>query len=152
MSEYRIEKVRRRVIVTLAGGARLDGDIFLQPWAPYRTGPQDPGDLLNEADLFFPLSTSGDGMVLVAKDRVTHVQFEADGADTETGGSADVAVDVVFGDGSSISGELRLEARTDRARLLDFLNGDHQRFLTLRTSAAVCLVNRAQIAHVRHGH
>ena len=152
MSEYRIEKVRRRVVARLAGGATLEGDIFLQPWARYRTGPQDPAELLNEPEPFFPMSTAGDDMVMVAKDRVTQVQFEPDPANTETGGAADVAVDVVFADGSRVSGELRLEARTDRARLLDFLNGDHQRFLTLRTSAAVCLVNRAQIAQVRHGH
>ena len=152
MSEFRIEKVRRPVVVKLVGGTTLEGDIFLQPWARYRSGTQNPADLLNEPEPFFPLSSAGDDMVMVAKDRVTQVQFDDGSPEAEDGGAAEVAVDVVLADGTQISGDLRLEARSDRARLLDFLNGDHQRFLTIRTEAAVCLVNRAQIAQVRHGH
>lgn len=149
MSEYRIEKVRRRVTVTLVGGATLDGEVFLQASARYRLGPQDPADLFNEAEPYVPLAV-GSELVFVAKDQVTQVQFPAPAADTELDGvSEDVAIAVVFADGSAASGDLRLETRVDRSRLLDYLNGDHQRFMTLRSPAGVCLINRRHVAQVR---
>jgi hypothetical protein len=61
-----------------------------------------------------------------------------------------VAVDLVLADGSVAGGELRLETRASRSRLLDFLNEDSQRFLALRSPSCVRLVNRRQIAQVRH--
>ena len=44
---------------------------------------------------------------------------------------------------------LVIQTRANRARLIDFLNGDDQRFLTLRFAGGVCLVNRTQIVQVR---
>jgi len=150
MSEYRIEKVRRRVTVSLAGGRSLDGDIFLQPTARYRMGPQDPIELLNESDAFFPLATDDEQLVLLAKSHVTRVQFADDEADTPVGDVPDTAVVVLFADGTQITGQLRLETRSDRSRLLDFLNGTRQRFVTLRSASAVCLINCGQVAQVLH--
>jgi hypothetical protein len=150
MSEYRIEKVRRRVSVTLTGGTMLHGEIFLQPTARYRAGAQEPGELFNENEAFLPLATGGDDLVLLAKRHVSRVQYDADAADNDGRGGADASVEVVFADGTRLSGQLRLETRTDRSRLLDYLNGDHQRFLTLRSSNRIWLVNREQIAQVLH--
>lgn len=150
MSEYRIEKVRQRVTITLAGGAVLTGDIFLQPTARYRTGPQDPLELFNEPELFLPLAIDGDANVLVSKEQVSRVQFAREAADTELDGVPGADVEITFADGATVSGELRFEGRTGRPRLLDFLNNDHQSFLTLRSPADVWLVNRRQIAQVRH--
>jgi hypothetical protein len=168
MSEYRIEKVRRRVSVALSGGVELEGDIFLQPSARYRSGPQDPAELFNEPEAFIPLAIGADESVLLAKDHVTLVQYTDDEADTfidgSTAGGADrrqaarddsqgiatgMSVEVVLSDGSLVDGELRHEMRSDRSRLLDFLNGGHQRFLTLRSPAGVCLINWRQIAQMR---
>jgi hypothetical protein len=148
MSEFRIEKVRRRVSVALAAGAALEGEIFLQPAARYRTGPQHPAEMLNEPDPFFPLSI-GDELVLVAKEQVLRLQFEADAADTDLEGVAEALVDVLFPDGSVSSGALRLETRLERPRLLDYLNDESQRFITLRSPQGICLINRRQIAQVR---
>jgi hypothetical protein len=150
MSEYRIEKVRRSVTLVLAGGTTLVGDVFLQSTARYRPGPQEPDELFNEDEPFVPLATADDQLVLLAKDQVTMVQFSGGAADTPVGGVAGAAVDLVFADGTACSGELRMETRASRSRLLDFLNEEHQRFLTLRTSSCVCLVNRRHIAQVRH--
>lgn len=150
MSEYRIEKVRRTVTLVLAGGATLSGDVFLQSTARYRPGPQEPDELFNEEEPFVPLATADGQLVLLAKEHVVMVQFDAGAADTPIGGVAGAAVDLVFADGSVHSGELRMETRASRSRLLDFLNEEHQRFLTLKTPACMCLVNRRQIAQVRH--
>ncbi|MDB4875489.1 MAG: hypothetical protein JWM41_1935 [Gemmatimonadetes bacterium] len=150
MSEYRIEKLRRPVKVALVGGATLDGDIFLQPSARYRTGPQEPAELFNEEDEFVPLATTGDELVLLAKAQIRTVEFGAGLTDTPFAEVAGAAVDVVLADGSVVAGELRMEIRASRPRLLDFLNEDSQRFLTLRSSSSLCLVNRRLIAQVRH--
>lgn len=149
MSEYRIEKVRRRVSIMLEGGQQIRGDLFLQPTARYRPGPQDPADLLDEPEPFFPVAADGDELVLVAKNQVRWVEFALDHADTDLGGVAEANVKVTFTDGSSANGALRLETRVDRPRLLDFLNADHQQFLRLYTPQGVCLVNRSKIAQVR---
>lgn len=150
MSEYRIEKIRRPVTIALVGGTTLSGDVFLQPSARYRPGPQDPAELFNEDDQFVPLATASEELVLVAKEQITTVQFAESAVETLPDGVAGVAVDVVFADGAVASGELRMETRASRSRLLDFLNEDSQRFLTLRSSSSVCLVNRRQVAQVRH--
>ncbi|HXT14886.1 MAG TPA: hypothetical protein VN706_04610 [Gemmatimonadaceae bacterium] len=151
-SEYRIEKVRRRVSLVMAGGERLHGDIFLQPTARYHSGPQEPLDLLNESDAFLPVDMDGRNLSLVAKDQIIRVQYEERAADTEMDGVALASVEIHCTDGSVVGGTIRLETRADRPRLLDFLNGggDHERFLRLRMPNGVCLVNRRQIAQVRH--
>jgi hypothetical protein len=154
MSDFRIEKIRRRVTVTLSGGRVIEGDVFLQPTLPYRGGPQEPAELFNEPDPFIPLATQGygttDEFVLLGKEQIARVQFEATAADTPLEGVEDAAVEVGFADGSSTSGKLLLETRADRPRLLDFLNDDQQRFLTLRSPQGVCLINRRLISQVRH--
>lgn len=149
MSEYRIEKVRRHVSMMLDGGQTLEGDVFLQPTARYRTGPQDPADLLEEPEPFFPLASDGRDLLLVAKNQLRWLQFANSGADTDLGGVAEANVEVTFTDGSSTTGALRLETRVDRPRLLDFLNDDHHQFLRLHVPQGVCLINRSKIAQVR---
>lgn len=150
MSEFRIEKIRQAVTVTLATGKQLTGEIFLQPTARYRSGPQHPAELFNEPEPFIPVSVA-DELLLVAKDQVMTVQFADDSADTDSEGveEEEASVDVVFSDGSETGGQLRLETRVERPRLLDFLNDDHQRFLTLRSPQGVILINRRRIAQVR---
>ncbi len=150
MSEFRIEKLRRRVAIDLVGGAHLDGDVFLQRSARYRSGPQTPADLFNEPDPFVPIATGDAEYALVAKAQVLRVQFPPDGVDTDDREVKGVAVDVVLTDGSIANGELRLEMRGEHPRLLDFLNADdRQSFLTLRSAADILLINRRQIAQVR---
>ena len=56
MSDYRIQKLRRSVEVTLANGHRLDGELFVQAMARFRLGPEEPLDLLNDDDSFLPLA------------------------------------------------------------------------------------------------
>ena len=149
MSEYRIEKTRQRVTIALVGGATLEGDVFLQPTARYRAGPQPPEELFNEEEPFLPVAAAGDHLVLVAKDQITRVQFADDAADTDMEGVVSAPVDLVFIDGSMFAGDLRLETRASRPRLLDFLNEERQRFMTLRFTGGVCLVNRRLISQVR---
>lgn len=149
-SEYRIEKVRRRVLLVLTGGARLHGDLFLQPSARYRSGPQDPADLMNDAEPFVPVALDGHVMTFLAKDQIIRVQYEEQSTDASEEGAASAAVEIHCADGTTLSGTLRLELPADRPRLLDYLNGESAAFLRLVIPSGVCLVNRRQITQVRH--
>lgn len=149
-SEYKIEKVRRRVLIVITGGARMHGDLFLQPTARYRAGPQDPADLLNDAEPFLPVALDGHVMTFIAKDQIIRVQYEESPADTSPKGAAPASVEIHCTDGTAMTGTLRLEMPADRPRLLDYLNGESAAFLRLVMPTAVCLVNRRQITQVRH--
>ena len=73
MDDYRIEKVRHRVELTLASGVRLDGDIFLQAFARFKAGPEEPLDVLNESAPFLPLVLPSSELLLVQKAQIAVV-------------------------------------------------------------------------------
>ena len=51
--------VRHPLEITLTNGERLVGVVFLEPIARHHTGQQDPRELLNDADGFFPFAVEG---------------------------------------------------------------------------------------------
>jgi hypothetical protein len=154
MSEYRVEKVRRRVALVLRTGERLEGEVFLRPVSRHRTRPEDPTDLLNDDDPFFALERGGEAL-LVAKDSVASAETGYDEEDVENietsalGASLGVPVEVTLRDGTLCVGSIFLESRSDRPRLLDFLNGYRRRFLPVVGATQVTLLNTHTIAHVR---
>jgi len=154
MSEYRVEKVRRRLALVLRNGDRVEGDVFLRSVSRHRSRPEDPTDLLNDAEPFFALERDGEAL-LVAKDGVASAETSYDEEDLENletsalGASLGVPVEVTLRDGSVCVGSVFLESRSDRARLLDFLNSYQRRFLPVVGATQVTLINTQTIAHVR---
>lgn len=149
MSDFRIEKLRRHLELVLIDGTRLEGDIFLRPVSRYRSRPEEPGDMLNDAEPFFALMHSGEAM-LIAKANVARAETSVDenGHDDDLA-SLGVPVEVTQTDGSVCAGSIFLETRSDRPRLLDFLNSYNRRFLPVVDARQVFLVNTHTIAHVR---
>lgn len=150
MNEYRIEKYRLPVAVTLVGGERMIGDVFVQANARYRAGPEDAGDLFNSAEAFFPIAGES-GTHLLAKEMVTEVEAEIIVTDDALRGAsaAQALVEIVMTDGAVHTGSVFLEVPIERPRLLDFLNFCTLRFLTLHTDDGARLLNRRHIARVR---
>lgn len=148
MSEYRIEKLRRELTVMLADGSSIDGEIFLRPLSRHRSRPEEPADLLNDAEPFFVLMRNGEA-VLVAKAQVTSVVTTVDEDDALDTGALGVTVEVTLRDGTVCDGSIFMESRTDRPRLLDFLNTYRERFLPIVSPGQLLLVNTDSIAHVR---
>lgn len=148
---YRIEKVRRRVVLVLAHGERLEGDVFVQMRSRSGSGPEEPLDLLNDDDLFFPLSVTERDVVLVAKDHLMWAESELPALDLAPEvPHLPVSVRITLADGSSVSGDVLLpEATARRSRLVDFLNAYAKRFLALHGPDRLCLVNRRWIAQTR---
>jgi hypothetical protein len=148
MSDFRIEKVQHALALTLASGERMEGKVFLEPVARYHAGRQDPRELLNDADAFFPFSVDG-RLILVAKDHVKTASYMQPAGATPVS-STKVTVRVHLSDGQDLDGSIEVEHRSDAERLLDFLNGFGGRFLSLTVDRSTqCLVNRHMIAGVQ---
>jgi hypothetical protein len=150
MSDYRIEKTRRRITVTLAGGKRMEGDVFLQPSVRYRLGPEAPLELLNDTDPFFPLAVVDDAPLMIAKDRVVRVEYTTVADDTPPERLATgVELQFVLSDGTTIEGVVYLEVRAERARVLDFFNTYDGRFLPITRGEVTSLIHRGAIVSVK---
>jgi hypothetical protein len=149
MSDYRIEKRRCPVEVTLANGRRLDGDVFVQSIARYRNAPEEPLDLLNDDEPFLPLVAAVGGVHLVQKAQIAVVGTPLPAEDAAEAGVVGMRVEFTLTDGSAHVGSVFPELPADRPRLVDFLNDTPRRFLALFTAEQLRLVNRVHIAYVR---
>ena len=148
MSEYRIEKLRRQLKLMLADGSHLEGEVFLRSLSRFRSRAEEPGDLLNDADPYFALERNGETL-LVAKSNVTRAETELVDDDALDTGALGVTVEMVLRDGTLCDGSIFLESRSDRPRLMDFLNSYHERFLPVVSPGHLLLINTQFIAHVR---
>lgn len=148
MSEYRIEKHRRSLHILLTDGNTLEGEVFLQPATRHRSRPEEPLDLLNDAEPFFALVRNGETM-LVAKASVARAETSYQSEGELDIVALGVFVEVTMTDGTVCNGCIFVESRTGRPRLLDYLNSYRNRFLPVVDAQQVLLVNTNTIAHVR---
>lgn len=150
MSDYRIEKLRRRVEVTLANGRRLEGDVFVQAYNRFRGGHEEPADLLNDDSSFLPLVVDSGEAYLVQKAQIATVLTTLpEGDDAAERGVIGMRVEITLVDGSAHTGSIFPEMPAERTRLIDVLNDGVQLFHSLFTADEVRLVNRHHIAYVR---
>ncbi len=148
-NDVRIEKERVAVSITMVGGELLSGSLFApQVYPP--GGLEDPLQLLNELEPFFPLGLATGEVLLIAKDRVLEIILDEAQAGEEDPGSAPTALlQVTLAGGTSHVGSMRLEVRASRPRVLDYMNHCTERFMALRTDEGVRLINRKMIERVR---
>ena len=151
VDDWKIEKTRFAVTLAMVGGEQMRGHIFVQPSAYRNMGREEPADMFNNPEPFFPLAMAGEGsVVLIAKDRV----LEVSGIPTPDGDDARrIAVPVALLQITLVGGETRigsvlLEVPADRPRVLDFLNHYTDRFVALYAADGVRLLNRAMIDRV----
>ena len=150
MSDYRIEKVRRAVEVTLTNGYRLDGDVFVQSSTRFGAGPEEPFDLLNDDEPFLPLVLDTGAAYLVHKAQIAVVGTRLpEGDDAVERAVIGMKVELTLIDGSTHVGCIFPEVRANRQRLIDALNDLSLPFLALFTTEQLRLVNRRHIAYVR---
>ena len=149
-SDYRIEKERLPVVVVTDGGERFFGEMFVQAYTRHRSGREEPVDVLNNDERFFPLATGDGDTLLFAKSGVRELEIVGDteGA-PETSGARPVRVEVTLRGGPTRTGCVYLEVPFDRPRLLDFLNRYALPFLALHTDDGVRLMNVALLERVR---
>ena len=150
MSEFRVEKLRHNLELTLVTGERMIGTIFLEPIARNHTGPQDARELFNDENAFFPFETGG-ALMLLAKDQLKLVKYPQ-GKDPLPLRMTEARV--ILADGHSVDGHIIIEERTEADRLLDHMNHLEGRFLPMLTSNTLTqtLVNRRMIVGIRQGY
>lgn len=149
---YRIETVRRGVTLSMIGGEELRGSVFIHSSShrPYEL--EDVSELFNSKEEFFPLELETGEVMLVSKSRIAEVAgAAADGGSevTPVPRAPTALLQVLLIGGEVRVGAICLEARPDRARVLDYLNRLNARFLTLYTSNEARLINRSLIDRVR---
>jgi hypothetical protein len=110
-----------------------------------------PLDILNGEEPFFPLALPDGETVLVAKEQVVEVSIAFDAADgfENESLSRPTVIEVQLISGATHAGAIFLQLPLERPRLLDFLNRDAQRFLTLHGTERRLLINRRVIERVR---
>ena len=148
MSDYRIEKIRRHLVVVLTDGSRMEGEVFLRPVSRHRSRPENPLELLNDEEPFFAMQVA-DRATLVAKHNVAQVEMPVPDEDDSNLAAIGVPVEVALANGGTCTGSIFLETRADRPRLLDFLNAYAFRFLPVIDAQRMVLVNKDTIVHVR---
>jgi hypothetical protein len=148
MSEYRIEKLKREVSVLLANGERLEGQMFLRPVSRYRPRSEDPLELLNDVEPFFPLMLENGKAVLISKSGVAIVETSIEDEDQDLT-ALGYLVDVTLINGSSCRGSVFVERQPGRQRLYDFLNAYPSRFMSVVNTDKLILINTQTIAQVR---
>ena len=149
-NDYRIQKERVPVVLTTVGGERIAGELFVQPNVRNRYGREEPSDVLNSAEPFFPICDEDGMMFLVAKDRVRELEVELDSRHNEEWRIGSPAtIEVALTGGALRTGVIYLESMAGRSRVIDFLNRVHERFLTLHTATGELLINRSAVERVR---
>jgi hypothetical protein len=149
---YRIETARKAVILTMLCGEELRGHIFVHFSSHRPFELEDVSELFNAETPFFPLELENSEVILVAKERVAEVAANRFGDASDAPGEPPVPtalLQIVLVGGEVRLGAIQLEARPDRARVLDYLNALKSRFLTLYTSKEARLINRSLIDRVR---
>src|SRR5918992_1413481 len=149
MHEFRIEKDRCSVTLSLVSGETIAGTMFVQHADQSDPRRETARDVLNSSERFFPVETTS-GTLLVAKDRVVDVLTELpdDGDELRRASARSARLEIVLCGGVVRSGLVLLELPTGQPRLLDYLNRLSDRFLVLYATEGTRLVNRALIERV----
>ena len=149
MSEYRIEKLKRQVTVLLNDGSSLEGEIFLRPLSRYRPRPEEPSELLNDVEPYFPLLVRPGEAVILSKSGVASVETSLEEGEDQEFTALGLRVEITMVNGIKRTGSVFIEARAGRERLFDYLNAFPSRFMPVVDARRLHLVNTQSIAHVR---
>jgi hypothetical protein len=150
---YRIETLRRGVTLSMIGGEELRGSVFIHSSSHRPFELEDLSELFNSTEEFFPFELETGEVILVSKSRIAEIAGAGavDACDQPNPGprAPTALLQVLLIGGEVRVGSICLEARPDRARVLDYLNRFNARFLTLYTSNEARLINRSLIDRVR---
>jgi hypothetical protein len=148
-SAYRIEKTRLPVTVTLLGGTKLEGDLFVRSSSRYAERLEDAPEVLNAPQPFFPMALHSGEIALVAKAHVYSLHGGPGAIHQDFSLGSPATVELFMADGIRVTGRVLIEPRRAHTRVLDFLNSGEERFFTVFQKHGVLLVNRSQVVRVR---
>ena len=150
-TDYKIEKLRCPVLMTLSDGEQLRGDIFVRTVSRFRPEPQSAAEFLNEDDAYFALVSPNGMGLMVSKDSVVRVETDlpSDDDDSVALPRPGLDIELTLVGGGVCHGTVFVDTPTERGRLIDYLNSYAGRFLVIYDTTKVTLLNRRAVAHVR---
>jgi hypothetical protein len=145
MSEFRINKERRKATLTLSDGRQVTGSFFVSETSDGHAGPERVKDVLNSPSSFFPFEVSGAAghhTGLFNRDQVIVVALSTDEAHDEAAYEVATrrAVEMLLSNGSRLNGLVRVYCPRGHDRLSDYTRAD-ETFRYLETPGALLVVN-----------
>lgn len=156
---YEVPKREVEAAVTLMGEDPRPVRLFLAERAQHHSGPQRPGDLLNDGTEDFFAVRGPDGSrallnrsaVLVLSVPASEQRSPEEAADAEEAEGLEAfttrSVRVRMEDGSELTGKVSYVRPAGERRIRDFLNRG-EAFIALRDGDTVRFVNRSRVARV----
>lgn len=142
---------RLGVVIRLADGTEVGGELFLQQRVPHHSGPETPLDLLERDERFFVLALPDGGVRFVGKVHVAFVRCDPAPPESELdrlGITRFAELELVLADGFVLRGRAGVTQPPTRLRALDCLNAGGT-FLAFWVGEAAYYVNRAHVGLAR---
>ena len=146
MSEFRVEKGRATVTLTLSNGATVRGSMFLWQGVAQHAGPERVRDLLNAEPGFFPFevqTAEGARTFLYNREHVIYVTLDGT-TELESDPGYDVATvrpaALLLSNGMRMAGIVRVYSPQGHDRLSDFARA-HDRFQYLEQPGTTQIIN-----------
>jgi len=142
----KIEKKLREVTLWVHPEGLVVGSVFVRLQSPDSSIEEDPAEVLNAPEDFLVLRRDPEREIrFYNKNSIVRVEYDAEEQITFPDVKPlDCTLRMM--DGSHIQGSIRKPLPPDRARLLDYLNRDEERFVKVDTpEGRVYLVNKPYI-------
>ena len=150
-SEFRFEKQRVAVTLTLAPGTSVSGAFFVAGHTSHGEGRERIGDVLNAAPGFFPFQLRDGSTVLYNRSHLVAVALEPGVREAEHDPGYDVAtqrhVGMLLSTGMRVQGKVAVYAAPGRDRLSDYARSP-QPFRYLVTQKNTLIINAAHIVEL----
>src|SRR5438876_1092659 len=155
VSEYRVEKRRAEVALTLTTGTTVRGCFFLADSRASHGGPERVADLLNAENGFFPFELKLDRTphtVLYNRTQLVVVTLLESTIEAQLDPGYSVATErevrMLLSNGETVQGRVRVYRPTGRDRLSDYARLSEM-FRYVETDEATLIVNSAHIVELR---
>jgi hypothetical protein len=122
MSEYRLEKIEKDVVLFLVDGVVLEGVVFLSTYAYGHSGRQTLLELLLEMERFLPFRDRTGQVRLINREAISHARYERETDEEAVPLGDQVSVRLVFFGGEVLEGAVTLDTPEEKSRIKDYLN------------------------------
>ena len=142
----KIEKKLKEVTLWVHPEGMVVGSVFVRLQSPDSAAEEDPAEVLNAPEAFLVMRREPEGEIrFYNKNSIVRVEYQADDQNTFPE-LEPLACTLRMMDGSHVQGVIRKPLPPDRARLLDYLNRDEERFVKVDTpEGRVYLVNKPYV-------
>lgn len=147
MSDFKVEKLRVKVRLTMTDSAAMEGTIFLAPHSALTHGRQTIREILEDEAPFMALTEEGGGFALIGKRAVAAVHASVEDDPTPEFSRRAKALLKVEGAGE-IDGELIVPEGPAAFRVSDYLNGGEE-WLRVEVVRTVAMIAKKAVKEVR---